>query len=724
MLLKKKVFCEKIEIRNCNWKSTIEKSAERKIVCLYTDDKRCNVVAVIMKNMKLATKISVIVIFILTLGLAVLWTSMNRNVSKMMEQQILDNMNEAAETRSEITEQYVQSAEAYLRGYAQSLELKDILQNPQDDTKVARAQTYTASYGSVNENLENVYVADYGSTVLASFVEGPIGKTLREGDALKQLQDKVFGSNEIWNTGVMASPSTGKQVVSMYYPIFDGDQPLGYVGAAIYAEELKNTLDQLQGEAGGGKNYMLLDCAAGTYIFCPDEEKTGAVIEEEPVLQMMELAKGENSNSEFYHYMENGEEYLSCFHYMPERDWVLVMLTDRQTAVASVERMSMLLLVMCASILVLISLIVWFAGRMIAKDITGIAKIIEEIGSLDLTLKHKLVKYTSRRDEVGMIAKATQHLTDTVSDAVKIIKEKNGKLLDTSDVLRTDVSTTNNSVDDVEKAMNDIAGSATQQAVDTQKTAESILHIGENIEKTMSQTEELNKYADNIRTISEEMRGTIRTLSEVNSNTEHAMDEISTQILSTNDSVVKIKEAAQLIASIAEETNLLSLNASIEAARAGEQGRGFAVVADQIQKLSEQSNESTTYIDSIVNDLIREFDKTVSYMNETKDVIFKQNRQFASTEEQFAAIYDDIEVIKQAVTSIYGTVKAVDEERLVVVETVNNLSTIAEGNAAGTEETLASTELVKEMVKDITDVSKQLMDVSSDIEKSVSGFII
>lgn len=88
-----------------------------------------------------------------------------------------------------------------------------------------------------------------------------------------------------------------------------------------------------------------------------------------------------------------------------------------------------------------------------------------------------------------MIATATQNLADTVSDAVKVIKEKNGKLIDTSGILRSGVSTTNNSVDDVEKAMNDIAGAATQQATDTQQTAQSILHIGENIVKTMDETE-------------------------------------------------------------------------------------------------------------------------------------------------------------------------------------------------------------------------------------------
>lgn len=678
-----------------------------------------------MKNMKLATKISVIVICILTVGLVILWTSMNGNVSSMMEKQILENMKESAQTRSEIAEEYVQSAEAYLLGYGQSGELREALLHPEDTEIVADAQNYTKNYGAVNANLENIYLADYNSTVLVSFVEGPIGKTLREGEALKQLQDQVFAGNEICNAGVMASPSTSKQVVSMYYPIYDGDTPIGYVGAAIYAEELKNTLDQLQQEAEDrDKDYMLLDAASGTYIFSPEEEKIGAAIEEQNVRQMIELAKGGKAGSDFYEYKEGGKDKLSVYHYMPDRDWVLVMLTDRNTAFAAVTQMSMTLLILCAAILLIISLCVWAAGRLIAKDIVRVSHVINEIGTLDLTLKHKLAGYTSRRDEVGMIAKATQNLADTVSDAVKLIKEKNGRLLDTSGALRSGVSTTNNSVDEVEKAMNEIAGSATQQAADTQHTVESILHIGDNIERTMAETEELSKYAENIRTTSEEMRNTIRALSNVNDNTEQAMDEISQQILSTNESVVKIKDAAQLITSIAEETNLLSLNASIEAARAGEQGRGFAVVADQIQKLSEQSNESTKHIDAIVNDLMQESNKTVKFMHDTKNVILEQSSQLAHTEEQFSAIYQDIETIKQAVAAIYHTVKDVDEERLSVINSVRNLSDIAEGNAAGTEETLASTELVKEMVKDISDVSDQLVDVSNDIEKSVSGFTI
>lgn len=353
-----------------------------------------------MKNLKLATKISVIVICILTVGLAVLWKSMDASVSSMMEKQILENMNEAAKTRGEITQQYVEAAEAYLLGYGQSVALKEALLNPDDADIIAKAQDYTKNYGAVNGNLENIYLANYESTVLVSFVEGPIGKTLREGESLKQLQDQVFGSKDVCNTGVMVSPSTDKQVVSMYYPIFDGDKPLGYVGAAIYAEELKNTLDQLQEDGSKNKDYMLLDASANTYIFCPDEEKTGAAIEEENVLKIIELAKSSEAGSDFYSYKENGKDELSVYQYMPERDWVLVMLTEHEAVFAPVMQMSATMAILCAVILAAISFLVWIAGRLIAKDIAKVSNVINEIGTLDLTLKHKLSKFTARRDEV------------------------------------------------------------------------------------------------------------------------------------------------------------------------------------------------------------------------------------------------------------------------------------------------------------------------------------
>lgn len=677
-----------------------------------------------MKNVKLATKISIFVIPILALGLILLWRIVDTNVSSVMEEQVLQEMNDAAKTRSEIVEQYVQAAESYLLGFGQSLELKEVLNKPYNTSIVSEAQGYTESYGGVNPNMENIYLADYNSVVLTSVVKGPIGKALREGDALQQLRDAVFDSNEIWNTGIMASPSTGLQVISMYYPIYNGSKPLGYVGGAIYVEDLKNTLNALQESEDNKTDYMLLDAATGTYIFCADESKIGTPIEEENILKVIEKAKGEQGANDFYEYQENGRKMLSVYQYMPSRNWVLVIMTEHDVAFASINQMSRMLIILCVLVLLVISVVVWVDSKLIAVDIARVSRVIRELGALDLTLRHKLDGYASRKDEVGMIANATLHLTETVGNVMKMLKEKNEELSTASKKLLSGAVTTKGSVENVEKAINEIASSSAQQATDTQQAAESVLHIGETIEATMEEAEALSKYAGNIQQTSEEMRSTVRALSDVSSNTEKAIEEIGAQTLSTNESAMKIKDAAQLITSIAEETNLLSLNASIEAARAGEQGRGFAVVANQIQKLAEQSNDSAQFIDNIINTLIADSGKAVESMHEVKNIMLEQSKQLSNTESQFQEMYQDIETTKKSVTAIYDTVKCMDQERMTVVEVVQNLSGIAEANAASTQQTLASTELVNDMVQDISDVSNQLVSVSDAIETGVSEFTV
>ena len=676
-----------------------------------------------MKNIKLATKISIIVISILTIGLVVLWKSTDLKVSSIMKDQIMDEMDDALKTRGKIIEQYVQEAESYLIAFGQSLELKEALKNPNDPAVIANAQSYTESYAQVNKNLENVYLGDYNTKVLTSFVKGPIGKTLREGDALKQLHDEVFDSKDIWNTGIMASLSTGEQVVSMYYPVYNGNEPLGYVGGAIYAQDLKNTLDGMT-EGENKTDYMLLDAAKSTYIFCPDQEKIGAEIQEENISKVIELAKGSDGAAASHEFVENGKDMLALYQYMPDRDWVLVILTDREVAFAPVYQMTILLLIICAVILVVISLGVWGSGQFIAKDIVKVSQMIHEIGTLDLTLRHKLERFGSRKDEVGMIAKATQHLTDAVSHAVQMIQEKSSELLDVSETLHSGADITKGSVENVEKAINEIAESTIQQATDTQQAVGTVRHIGEAIEKKMNETETLSEYAGSIQKTSEEMRNTVRGLSEVNGNTEQAIDEISAQTISTNESAMKIKDAAQLITSIAEETNMLSLNASIEAARAGEQGRGFAVVASQIQKLAEQSNDSAKLIDSIIVNLIEDSNNAVETMHKMKDIMLEQSKQLTYTEEQFSEIYSNIEVTKQGITTIYDSVRNMNKERLVVVDVVQKLSEIASDNAAGTEQILASTEMLETTVRDVSDASGQLVTVSSNIGESVSGFTV
>ena len=217
---------------------------------------------------------------------------------------------------------------------------------------------------------------------------------------------------------------------------------------------------------------------------------------------------------------------------------------------------------------------------------------------------------------------------------------------------------------------------------------------------------------------------TLKVLIEINDQSKKAIEEINRQTYSTNESALKIRDAAGLITSIAEETNLLSLNASIEAARAGEQGRGFSVVASQIQKLAEQSNQSARQIDQIINALIADSSQAVNTMDNVMHIMDEKSRHLISTREQFDEVSMNINETRNGIATINDTITEMDKERNNVVNVVQSLSAISEENAAATEETLASTELVGSMMDEMNGIANKLFDISKDIDNSINDFII
>ena len=196
------------------------------------------------------------------------------------------------------------------------------------------------------------------------------------------------------------------------------------------------------------------------------------------------------------------------------------------------------------------------------------------------------------------------------------------------------------------------------------------------------------------------------------------------QTNTTNESAMKIRTATSLITSIAEETNLLSLNASIEAARAGEQGRGFAVVASQIQKLAEQSNDSARQIENIIDSLIEDSQKSVATMEDVKKIMESQSESVDRTNERFTHVRNGITQSLDGVNQIADKTKRLDEARVNVVDVVQNLTAIAEENAASTEETSASVTEVSTIVYSISENAAKLKEVAEHLEQSMSIFKI
>ena len=183
-----------------------------------------------------------------------------------------------------------------------------------------------------------------------------------------------------------------------------------------------------------------------------------------------------------------------------------------------------------------------------------------------------------------------------------------------------------------------------------------------------------------------------------------------------------MKEATNLITNIGRETNLLALNAAIEAARAGEQGKGFAVGDTNIQKLAEQTNATAKEISTIIDNMMTDTEKDVETMNEVKEVIVLQSDKVRKTDDIFKEVEQGIDSSMHSVTKIMAKTDSLDKARTEIVDIVQNLTAIAEENAASSEETSASVTEVNSVVINLQMNSKSLNNVSQELKEELKIF--
>ena len=225
-----------------------------------------------------------------------------------------------------------------------------------------------------------------------------------------------------------------------------------------------------------------------------------------------------------------------------------------------------------------------------------------------------------------------------------------------------------------------------------------------------------------MKTAGDQSTNIINDLSRSNDKTMEAIARIGKQVNATNESANKISEAIEIITNIAEETNLLSLNASIEAARAGEQGRGFAVVANQIQKLAEQSNESAQIIAEIIKELLQDSEHTVTVMNEVQEIVNEQQAKLKQTKDQFNDVSHGIDSSRNETNGIKGQTTLCDSARGKVVDVITNLSAISEENAASTQQTTASMQELNATINLLAEEAAGLTKLSVELDEQIQFF--
>ncbi len=330
----------------------------------------------------------------------------------------------------------------------------------------------------------------------------------------------------------------------------------------------------------------------------------------------------------------------------------------------------------------------------------------------------------NRKDELGVIAASSAQVRDKLQDVISATKKLSEDVTESGIKLANSAATASSVAEQVTCAVEDISRGATSQAENVESSVNNTQEMGNSIDEIAKKVENLTEAAEEMLTGANRTVDTLNSLMKKNESVMSSMQDIDAQIRLTNDSVKNIAEATVMITDIADETHLLSLNASIEAARAGDYGKGFSVVATEIGILAAQSKQAADSIKKIVETLVNESQKSVETIGHLSNEMKDQNERLNSTKEDMDVVVENVNNVDSSTKIISEKMHMLDNLKTSFIDIIEELSAISQQNAASTEETNASMEELNATFALISEAASDLRNMAETLNEKMSFFTL
>lgn len=333
-------------------------------------------------------------------------------------------------------------------------------------------------------------------------------------------------------------------------------------------------------------------------------------------------------------------------------------------------------------------------------------------------------KSLKSNDELGDVYRSGVKLQDSFHDMVSGIKASSDNLRVSAGELSDMAQNTTLAAGDVQLAVEKISDGARSQADSTADARSSVVMINNQIEHIIGEVDTMAENAAEMSQKEKESEAIIRELSISSDHTKVSVSKATEQISLMSDAINDIRSAVELIQSIADETDLLALNANIEAARAGEAGRGFSVVADQISKLAIQSNNSSRDIERVIEKILEISERAVAVMEEVRVNMDIQQQKLNLTRETYQAVSDGVEKSLQNMENIKQKITILNSSGESISNAIDDLSHVSEQNANSASDTIQTVKDMNDTMQLVQDSSEELLLMAEELQKTMGIFSI
>lgn len=575
--------------------------------------------------------------------------------------------------------------------------------------------SYLYSYNVVPENgISITSTAGGGSMsedIYSKFMESTEGKFLSDHN----LKNAWLGYHSALDADV--NISTDKYGIAYFQKFFS-------VNTYLILDITTETIEQMLDEMDFGENCIkaIVSQDGREIVRMSKEEGNVTLSAENPVFVDKEFflnsLQASEADGEYVEY--GGETYLYVYAPVGKSGIMLCGLIPQSNIVKEVSFIRNL----CIAMIIFACIIAFLIGTWIATGMGKAVKVMvqsmDQVAAGDLTQNFNI----KRKDEFGILAKGLNEMITGMRMIMTDMKSFGNEVKEMADGVAEKSHNINTAVKEISVAVDEVAKGAQTQAQEADASKIKMSGFAGKIENVCSGTENMGNTVDKATAAVEQGRIIVGDLNRKSGTTVEITKILVDNINDVQERSSEIEGFIDTVNSIAQQTNLLSLNASIEAARAGEHGRGFAVVAEEIRKLADETIQAGRNIKKIVENIVETTRKTTDSAKEAEMIVNAQAASLDETIHVFGEIDQCVEVLVSELKEIADSMQTIDVEKEQIQDSISNISVVSEQAAASTQEVTATLENQVQIISDLAQGVEQLRQEADALDQSISIFTV